>query len=225
LADIQRETLIQGVRKMKRVMILVCSIVLLGLILVACSLPASTASNTFATNTPNVPFPIATNAQLVHEVVSGTQTAQAMQGLLPTQGLPTIPQGSTGLPTFPSLYTSTPGGLAIGTPTKTLMPFATSTPGKPASYTIHEGETCYCLARRFNINPDTLVSSNAACNSTLYAGTNITIPQSTWCAVAIRSTPLVVISAMWIPISLLLPMGCNHLLPLPLGNRCRSPKI
>lgn len=163
---------------MKRVMILVCSVVLLGVILVACSLPASTASNTFSTNTPNVPFPVATNAQLVHEVVSGTQTAQAMQGLLPTQGLPTIPQGSTGLPTFPSLYTSTPGGLAIGTPTKTLMPFATSTPGKPASYTIHEGETCYCLARRFNINPDTLVSSNAACNSTLYAGTNITIPQS-----------------------------------------------
>ena len=157
-------------------MLVTLTMILISLFVASCSLPASTAPESFATNTPNVPFPIATNAQTVHEVVSGTQTAQAMQGL------PTIPVGSTGLPTFPSLYTNTPGSMVLSTPTKTMVPFATSTPGLPATYTIHEGETCYCLARRFNINPDTLVSANTACSSTLYAGTNITIPQSagTW---------------------------------------------
>ena len=154
-------------------------LILISLFFASCSLPASTASESFATNTPNVPFPIATNAQTVHEVVSGTQTAQAMQSGLQTQGLPTIPVGSTGLPTFPSLYTNTPGSMVLSTPTKTMVPFATSTPGRPVTYTIHEGEYCYCLARRFDVSPDTLVTANSACNnSVLQPGTNITIPQT-----------------------------------------------
>lgn len=149
---------------MKKMGFMIISVILISLFLASCILPASTAPETFATNTPNVPFPIATNAQSVHEVVSGTQTAQAMQGTqLSTQGLPTIPVGSTGLPTFPSLYTNTPGGMMVSTPTKTLVPYATSTPGRPATYTIHEGEYCYCLARRFDVNPDTLVTANPAC--------------------------------------------------------------
>ena len=165
---------------MKKFILLVSSAVLVALFLASCSLPASTAPESIATNTPNVPFPVATNAQMVHQVVSGTQTAQAMQtGQLPTQGLPTIPLGSTGLPTFPSLYTNTPGGLLVSTPTKTMVPYATSTPGVPTTYTIHEGEYCYCLARRFNVNPDMLVSSNPACNNNpVQPGTSITIPQT-----------------------------------------------
>jgi LysM repeat protein len=167
---------------MKKMMLVTLTMILISLFVASCSLPASTAPESFATNTPNVPFPIATNAQTVHEVVSGTQTAQAMQGGQSTQGLPTIPVGSTGLPTFPSLYTNTPGSMVLSTPTKTMVPFATSTPGLPATYTIHEGEYCYCLARRFNIDPIALVNTNPACNNNpVQPGTTITITNSgTW---------------------------------------------
>ncbi len=167
---------------MKKMLLAILSLILVSLFLASCSLPASTAPESFATNTPNVPFPIATNAQTVHEVVSGTQTAQAMQSGLQTQGLPTIPVGSTGLPTFPSLYTNTPGSMILSTPTKTMVPFATSTPGLPATYIIHAGEYCYCLARRFNIDPVSLVNANPACNNNpVQPDTTITITQSgTW---------------------------------------------
>jgi LysM repeat protein len=167
---------------MKKMLVVTVSLILISMFLASCSLPASTAPESFATNTPNVPFPIATNAQTVHQVVSGTQTAQAMQGGLPTQSLPTIPVGSTGLPTFPSLYTNTPGTTVLSTPTKTMVPFATSTPGLPSTYTIHQGEYCYCLARRFNIDPISLVNANPACNNNpVQPGTNMTITTSgTW---------------------------------------------
>jgi LysM repeat protein len=165
---------------MKSKIFVVFIFLLISVISGSCILPASTAPETFKTNTPNVPFPIATNAQSVHAVVSGTQTAQAMQaGRTSTISLSTLPVGSTGLPTFSSLYTNTPGLIAINTPTKTVFPYATSTPGRPTSYTVHQGEYCYCLARRFDVNPDVLTSSNPVCSSTvLEPGTTINIPQN-----------------------------------------------
>jgi LysM repeat protein len=165
---------------MKKMGFTFSGLVLAMFFLASCILPASTAPATFATNTPNVPFPIATNAQSVHEVVSGTQTAQALHsGTQTTPSLPTIPIGSTGLPTFASLYTNTPGTMVFNTSTKTMVAYATSTPGHPVTYTIHQGEYCYCLARRFDVNPDTLTSSNPVCSNTaLEPGTNISIPQT-----------------------------------------------
>ena len=60
----------------------------------------------------------------------------------------------------------------------THLPFATSTPGRPFTVVIQKGETCYCLARRYNVNPVDLTSANTACSGTLDPGTTITIPQS-----------------------------------------------
>ena len=49
----------------------------------------------------------------------------------------------------------------------------------PSSYTLQQGEFPYCLARRFNINPDQLLSANGITDSTvLYPGKVLTIPQS-----------------------------------------------
>jgi LysM repeat protein len=53
----------------------------------------------------------------------------------------------------------------------------TSTPGSPTTYKIHDGETIYCLARRFNIDPvDILAVNNDDPN--VYPDDVINIPQS-----------------------------------------------
>lgn len=49
----------------------------------------------------------------------------------------------------------------------------------PDSYTIHEGEFPFCLARRFNINIDDLLNYNGLSDNTiLYPGDVIQIPES-----------------------------------------------
>ena len=49
----------------------------------------------------------------------------------------------------------------------------------PTTYTLHEGEFPYCLARRFNINPDDLLAANGLSeNQWVYPGTTLTIPQN-----------------------------------------------
>jgi LysM repeat protein len=156
-------------------------------VLAACSLPASITPQILPTNTSAVPFPVVTSADAVHNAVSGTQTAQALSGtILPTNQLPTVSVATTTqsyqLPTSGSTYSA-----VIASPTiePTHLNFATSTPGRPATYTVHAGESCYCLARRFNVDPDTLISANSAnCNTNLQPGTVINIPQtSEWSGV------------------------------------------
>jgi LysM repeat protein len=60
------------------------------------------------------------------------------------------------------------------------VPFvATSTPGFPDTYTIHEGETVYCLGRRFNIAPnDILVLNGLGANADVYPGDVLKIPKN-----------------------------------------------
>ncbi len=150
-----------------------------GVLLAACSMPA-TSPSVQATSTGGAPFPVVTSAQIVHDVVSQTQTAEALAGggqatnALPTQGATsTLSSGTLGVATAT-------GGISLSTSTTqpTHLPFATSTPGRPLSVVVQKGETCYCLARRYNVNPADLTSANAACSGTLDPGTTITIPQS-----------------------------------------------
>jgi LysM repeat protein len=53
---------------------------------------------------------------------------------------------------------------------------ATSTPGLPGAYTIHEGETLYCLARRFDIDPVDLLAANND-DPDVYPDDVVAIPQ------------------------------------------------
>lgn len=70
-------------------------------------------------------------------------------------------------------------------PTNTAVPAPTSMPtmapvseyGVPNNYTLHKGEFPYCLARRFNINQDTLLAHNGLSKNTqLPAGYTLQIP-------------------------------------------------
>jgi len=57
-----------------------------------------------------------------------------------------------------------------------------ATPGRPATYTIQQGEFPFCIARRFNVDAGTLLTVNGLnLNSHPVAGTVLTIPQTgTW---------------------------------------------
>ena len=92
-------------------------------------------------------------------------------GSIPTN----TPLGGVGV--IPS---STPGigGSGEGdTPTSTLAPVT----GRPLTYTLQSGEHPYCIARRFNVDPDELLALSGLTRSQAYSlvtGTVLKIPQT-----------------------------------------------
>ena len=124
-------------------------------------------------------------------------------------GLPTPAEESNAFPVMPTsvgnaaatqtaavaLAPQTGGGEPV--PTNTSVPPTVSAPTQPpptptpkpkqvtvatnvpSTYTLHQGEFPYCLARRFNINPDTLLAVNGLSNNQwVYPGTTLTIPKN-----------------------------------------------
>lgn len=139
------------------------------LALSACERPATRAPGGAATPTSEIPFPVATQPQIMVDILIGTQTAAA---LTPQTG------GGISATSTPSFEFSTP---AVGTsePAAANTPYPASTPGKPASYTLLHGEFPYCIARRFNVNPVDLLSMNGLnMNSLPATGTKLNIPTS-----------------------------------------------
>lgn len=93
-----------------------------------------------------------------------TQTAQASGGAQPTA---TQPAPAETEEAAPPAATETPA------------PPPSPTPGVPESYTLQEGEHPYCIARRFNVNPDELLSLNGLSRtSVVFPGTTLRIPQT-----------------------------------------------
>lgn len=81
--------------------------------------------------------------------------------------------------------TSLFGSTATLAPSPTIAPTASKTPAPteelsvPSTYTLHEGEWPYCIARRFNIDPDSLLAANGLTSSnanSLPPGYKLTIP-------------------------------------------------
>jgi LysM repeat protein len=73
--------------------------------------------------------------------------------------------------------------LSAGTtslPGSTSQPAATSVPGvRPATYNLQAGEFPFCIARRFNVDPDQLLALSGLVDGVIYpAGTTLKIPQS-----------------------------------------------
>lgn len=102
-----------------------------------------------------------------------TQTALAAQDKTGEQ--PTLEVTAT--PLFGSTATIEASPTPEATPTTTPAPITQL--AVPSSYTLHEGEWPYCLARRFDINPDALLSANGLNQNnanSLSVGTTITIP-------------------------------------------------
>ncbi|MHC1740218.1 MAG: LysM peptidoglycan-binding domain-containing protein [Anaerolineaceae bacterium] len=170
----------------KRTYAIIIVILIAGLLLTACERSASVSPIATATKSGEIPFPVATQSQIMKDILAATQTAAAASGTITTGGLP---GAATSTPAF-TFSTPTPLGtpysgtqaavLSTATPTKITYP--TPTPGRPTQYTVQSGEFPFCLARRFNVDAGDLLAANGlSINSQVSIGTTLTIPQSgTW---------------------------------------------
>ncbi len=89
--------------------------------------------------------------------------------------------GATEVPTATALFGSTATLASSPTtiPTATTTPAPTQDLAMPSTYTLHLGEWPYCLARRFDVDPDALLAANGLNSgnaNNLSVGTKITIP-------------------------------------------------
>lgn len=177
--------------RIKRSALIASILMLVTMIVSACDLRYSTPPA--ATNTPLgqnfFTTPIAETPGMSDVENFGTGTALALTGS-PVPGVASItPAGVT-----PQVATETPTPAvamptnAVGiTPTATIAvaagPSATLMPAgsRPASYTLQSGEFPYCIARRFNVDPDELLASSGLSSAQangLSAGTVLKIPQT-----------------------------------------------
>ena len=152
------------------------------LLLSACERSAVTPQSqaTPTTGTGGALPTIAINDAYKTQTAAGTVTALVMT--MQPGGLLATPTGPTPTPTWTLV-----GGVTL-TPTKSPTPTLggnpaapTPTPGRPASYTLQEGEFPYCIARRFNVNQDELIQLNGltpAQAESLQVGFVLQIPQS-----------------------------------------------
>jgi len=181
---------------------------LLGIVLVlalsSCKLPYPDQSPATTPNPTslfaNEPQQISNDDQMATMQADATLTALALPaggqaGATPTPS-PTLAGGTpvtpvdqvtvTGTPIIVGIGTLTPTAttIVVGGPTQTAAP-ATAVPttivGRPATYTLQKFEFVYCIARRFNVDPDQLLTLSGLTRAQanyLTAGTVLTIPQS-----------------------------------------------
>jgi len=164
----------------------IISVLAVGMALVlfaaACQRSASTGS--LPTPTATGKAPVSDPMKMLQDYA--TQTAMATAGLTvlntPTPDLTSSPTpvGTLPSPTPTSLIPSTGVPGITSTPAATVVVLTVTPPARPATYTLHEGEFPYCIARRFNVDPETLLSLNGIpSGQTLFnAGLVLTIPQS-----------------------------------------------
>jgi LysM repeat protein len=154
----------------KKFYVLLIIVLIASLVLVACERPASKPPVITPTTEGEIPFPVATQPKIMQDILKGTQTAAALTQQV---GGGVNPQ-TTGTPAF-SIDTPEPTTEVVST----MVPFATPTPGRPATYVIQSGEFPYCIARRFNVDISELLTLNGmGLNSTVSIGQKLKIPQS-----------------------------------------------
>lgn len=175
----------------KKSVILFSLLVLTAIIISACERPYGTVPlETPTANPTNLfvsPFPTSDNPmEMIGEFATSTALAETAVAL--TAGtLPATEAPGTEI-TSDSNFTDTPGGSAVPTETPTLdvdntptatQPLPTVTTNRPASYALQKGEFPYCIARRFNVDPEELLSlNNLASGTVYYPNLTLTIPQS-----------------------------------------------
>jgi LysM repeat protein len=142
--------------------------------LAACTRSASTPPTAAGTQATSSPL---TGQQATMEAVRSALLTQTAQAGVPEASATAIPSGGGVMTATPSSGTPAAGAGGLTTATNTPLPIPTLT--VPESYTLHEGEFPYCLARRFNRNPDDLLAINGLTNSSLTVpGQTLRIPTS-----------------------------------------------
>ncbi|MDD5468632.1 MAG: LysM peptidoglycan-binding domain-containing protein [Anaerolineales bacterium] len=163
----------------KRILPLVV-IASLILILSACVKPASKAPQVTATTVEGTfPVPGAMDDVMAQLESFATQTAVAMLGPGSAQATEAPAEfAEAPVASQPAVEaTVAPQGAATQAPQKVVVP--TQTPGIPKTYALQKGEHPYCIARRFDVNPEEMLRlSGLSGGSTFATGTVLKIPQS-----------------------------------------------
>lgn len=171
----------------KRGLTIASTLLLVAVLLSACEQPYSTPPA--VTNTPIDPnsffsTPIPSEPSNMQDVENiSTQTALAASGatqpaVVSTSTLALAGAASvTPTPIIALNPTNTATQAVVVVPTSTTVP----TGSRPSTYVLKNGEFPYCIARRFNVDPDQLLSLSGLSSfqaDSLSAGTVLTIPQS-----------------------------------------------
>lgn len=175
----------------KRGLLAIFILVISTIMISACTQSLSSAPVATATVIPPElfvsPFPSVENPMaMIEEFAKQTAVAQTAAAGGGTPGTPqAIVEGTALTPQDAATAApSTPTNAVATTPAPvvaTSAPNATPVPAgvRPASYTLQNGEFPYCIARRFNVDPDALLrASGLTSPDVYYAGLALTIPQS-----------------------------------------------
>jgi len=180
----------------QRVLLIISIFVISTMLISACSKSLSAAPAATPTLIPTglfvSPFPSVENPMAMIEEFA-KQTAAA-QTTVANGGTPVTPQAiTTGAAVTPEAGTVAPTSSTPSTPTNSVLtavttavvtpsgPTTTPVPAgvRPATYVLQVGEFPYCIARRFNVDPDALLSASGLTSPDVYyAGLKLTIPQS-----------------------------------------------
>jgi len=171
---------------MKRGTVVASTLMLIAVIASACNQPYSQAPS--VTNTPINPTslfatPIDQTPGMGAVETFGAQTALAQTGTPLAMATQTLSVGVT-----PQDLSATPTPLVSNNPaftsTATLavsgtLPTSVPVGTRPTNYPLHKGEFPYCIARRFDVDPDALLSLNGLSSGNIYLpNTTLKIPQS-----------------------------------------------
>jgi LysM repeat protein len=169
---------------MKRGAVVASTIMLIAVIASACNQPYSTPPPS-ATSLFNTPIGQTPNITMSDVANFGTSTALALSGtpqVVETQtqsaGIIQTDLAATPTPLVSTNPASTSTLALVGTQ---VGPLPTSAPvgTRPTEYRLHRGEFPYCLARRFDVDPDALLRLNGLSSGTIfYADRTLKIPQS-----------------------------------------------
>ena len=182
-------------RNKKRGLLIIFIFLISTVLISACTQSLSSPPVATPTSIPTglfvAPLPSAENPMAMIEEFA-KQTAAA-QTTIANGGTPVSPQAITtgtvitpqagGLPTAtPTLAPSTPTNAVPTTPVVVPSgPTTTPVPAgvRPPTYILQADEFPYCIARRFNVDPEALLrASGLTSPDVYYAGLKLTIPQS-----------------------------------------------
>ncbi|HSB01122.1 MAG TPA: LysM peptidoglycan-binding domain-containing protein [Anaerolineales bacterium] len=177
--------------RLKRGIVIASTLMLIAVIVSACSKPFSTppaVTNTpfnqslFATpigQTPGVPSMSDVERFMTDTAValSGTPLTVATQTPSTPVGIGTQNVGVTVTPT--PLISINPATATLAVSGGGTLPTSMPVGSRPATYTLQSGEFVFCIARRFDVDPDQVLSLNGLSDGqTVYPGKVLKIPQS-----------------------------------------------
>jgi LysM repeat protein len=172
---------------MKRGALVASILMLVAIIASACNQPYSQPPS--VTNTPinsDSLFGTATPGNMTDVQRFATETALALTGTSVPALVTQTPQGGatqtvspTSLVILNPTSTATATLAVSGTQPSGTLPTSAPVGSRPSTYTLQKGEFPYCIARRFDVNPEELLSLNGITRGDIYyANLTLKIPQT-----------------------------------------------